>query len=220
MGVFEVTQKQWERVMGGGPSSFTNAIYGDSRPVQTVSYDVIRGVSAGTNWPANSNVDADSFMGQLRARTGKAFDLPTEAQWEYAGRAGTTTALNSGKNLTTTTNCPNVAEVGRYWYNGGSPSTRNVDTSGPTAKVGSYLPNAWGLYDIHGNVSELCLDWKGTYPRTVSDPKGATTGRFRVFRGGSWNFHAYFCRVTLRYGLDPDGAFNGLGFRAALPFGQ
>jgi formylglycine-generating enzyme required for sulfatase activity len=210
VGVFEVTQKQWERVMGTWPSYFTNASYRDSRPVERVSYNMIRGASAGAGWPTNSNVDADSFMGRLRARTGKAFDLPTESQWEYAGRAGITTALNSAKNLTTTTNCPNVSEAGRYLHNGGSGRTQGVDRSGGTATAGTYLPNAWGLYDIHGNVLEWCLD---RYP--------GRKGSYRVVRGGGWGGDASYCRVALRRSSYPGYTYNGvIGFRAALPTGQ
>ena len=142
IGVFEVTQKQWELVSGDFPSGFNNPKYRDARPVETVNYNDIRGAVEGAKWPASDNVDATSFLGRLRLRTGKAFDLPTEAQWEYACRAGTVTALNNGKILT---------EVGRCKANSGD-GLRNGDTAVGTAKVGSYLPNAWGLYDMHGNV--------------------------------------------------------------------
>jgi formylglycine-generating enzyme required for sulfatase activity len=209
VGVFEVTQRQWERVMGTWPGYFNNVSYRDARPVERVSYNMIRGGNAGTNWPANANVDADSFMGRLRARTGKTFDLPTESQWEYAGRAGTTTALNSGKNLTNVETCPNMFEVGRYWYSGGSGYSQNGDTSGGTAKAGTYLPNAWGLYDIHGNVWEWCLDWYPGYE-----------GSYRVFRGGSWNYGASYCRVAHRGATSAGDAYDIMGFRAAMPSGQ
>ncbi|MDD4032799.1 MAG: SUMF1/EgtB/PvdO family nonheme iron enzyme, partial [Bacteroidales bacterium] len=200
VGVFEVTQKQWERVMGNWPSYFTNASCRDSRPVEKVSYEDIRGSDTGSGWPANNDVDAGSFMGRLRARTGLDFDLPTEAQWEYACRAGTTTALNSGKNLTGTGSCSNMAEVGRYYYNGGSDYSSGGDTLRGTAKVGSYLPNQWGLYDMHGNVWEWCLDWSqsdlGSSPQI--DPQGAAGGSYRVYRGGRWNGYAYYCRSADR----------------------
>lgn len=228
IGVFPVTQRQWERVMGTWPSWYNNTSYRDTRPVEQVNYDAIRGRNAGAGWPANGNLDADSFMGRLRARTGKAFDLPTESQWEYAGRAGTTTALNSGYNLTNTLSDSHFSEVGRYAYNGGSVILpHNVDTTLGTAKVGSYLPNAWGLYDIHGNVWEWCLDWHGTYPGTATDPGGATTGLYRVARGGLCYWQASWCRAAARSGAEPSvadpqglGGVRSMGFRVALPSGQ
>jgi formylglycine-generating enzyme required for sulfatase activity len=221
IGVFEVTQRQWERVMGTWPSYFTNASCRDSRPVETVGYQAIRGSKEIAGWPANGKVDEESFMGRLRARTGKAFDLPTESQWEYTGRAGTTTALNSGKNVTATDRCPNMSEVGRYWQNGGYSNSRgehssqNGDASVGSATVGSYQPNAWGLYDFHGNVWEWCLDWYGIYPGTVRDPVGPLSGKQRVFRGGSWHSNADTCRIA-NCDFYPDFAHNRLGFRAAI----
>jgi YD repeat-containing protein len=208
IGVFEVTQKQWERVKGTWPSYFNNTSYRDSRPAELVSYSGIRGSSAGAGWPANNNVDADSFMGRLRARTGKTFDLPTEAQWEYAGRAGTTTALNSGKNLTNTNSCPNAAEVGRYWFNGGSVYSKSGDASVGTAKVGTYLANAWGVYDMHGNVYEWCLDisW--------------TASSWHINRGGGWTSQARGCRVAFRKDYPAAGSYNDMGFRVVLPLDQ
>lgn len=215
VGVFEVTQRQWERVMGSWPAYFYNEAFHESRPVEQVSYGDIRGMLAGAGWPASGSVDANSFMGRLRARTGVAFDLPTEAQWEYAGRAGTATALNSGRDLTSAEDCPNMSEVGRYWYNGGSANGQLPD-SGPsagTAPAGSYLPNAWGLYDMHGNVWEFCLDWAGAYGGTQTDPKGPSTGSYRVRRGGSWSNAASDCRSALRSYLSPSDSSGRTGFR-------
>ena len=181
IGVFEITQKQWQLVMGNTPSNYK----GDARPVEKVSYDTIRGTVNGSAWPSHNQVDANSFMGRLRSKVNMLFDLPTESQWEYACRAGTGTALNSGKNLTGTQNCANMAEVGRY---SGNVNDGKGGYSGQHTKVGSYLPNAWGLYDMHGNVAEWCLDWWqdnwGTGNRT--DPNGPASGSYRLVRGGCW----------------------------------
>ncbi len=229
LGVFEVTQRQWELVMTNKPSYFNNATYYATRPVEQVSYYDIRENPANSDdpavdWPANSAVNANSFMGKLRGKTGlSGFDLPTESQWEYACRAGTTTALNSGYNLTSTGQDARMDAVGRYWYNG--PSTvgyaQSVGTDGATAKAGSYLANQWGLYDMHGNVWEWCLDWYGTYPGTVTDPPGASSGSSRVFRGGGWISGAYACHSAFRDGNPPGARSATVGFRAALaPPGQ
>ena len=218
IGVFECTQRQWELVMGSKPSHFNNAAYYMTRPVERVSYNDIRGVSSngGAGWPEfGHSVDSDSFLGNLRAKTGLEFDLPTEAEWEYACRAGTTTPLNSGNGLTAPEECPNMAKVGRYLFNGGSESGKTA--AGATAKVGSYQPNAWGLYDMHGNVWEWCLDWYEEYPTaSVKDPKGASSGQFRLLRGGSWNNEAQYCRSAIRICDRQSTRGDGSGFRVAL----
>ena len=217
IGMFETTQRQWERVKGNWPSWFKNSAVRDSRPVETVSYNDIRGTVAGTNWPANSNVDASSFMGRLRSRTGMVFDLPTESQWEYACRAGKTNSLNTGFNITNAFNDSHMSLAGRYRYNGGSNITENVSTNGGTAKVGTKSPNSWGLRDMHGNLNEICLDWYGSYPGNVTDPKGAISGTRRVERGGTLNSGADSCRSAFRDGQrNPSDQVYWHGFRVAL----
>ena len=190
IGVFEVTQRQCDNIMGDNPSWYK----GDMRPVEYVSYDILRGANKGSAWPKNNGVDERSFMGQLRKKAGNIFDLPTEAQWEYACRAGTATALNSGKDLSNRFECQEMSEVGRY-------SRDYFDGKGGYAqhtKVGSYLPNAWGLYDMHGNVYEWCLDWFSSYKEDAIDPKGGERGEYRILRGGSFQDNAYCCRSAYR----------------------
>ncbi len=225
IGVFELTQRQWELVMGNRPSAFSNTVCYATRPVESVSYNQIRGSDMGKYWPQMNSVDETSFMGKLRTKTGRLFDLPTEAQWEYACRAGTTTALNSGKNLSTASGVDaNMAEVGRYYYNSGSYNNSydyngSTDETG-TAKVGSYLPNAWGLYDMHGNVGEFCLDWFGTVTSsTATDPVGRETGSERSIRGGTWGNYSSHCRSGA-HRLRNQAYFTDTlrGFRAVVNF--
>ena len=212
IGLFEVTQKQWELVMGSNPSSYK----GDKRPVECVSYNDIRGSSIGSQWPSWNAVDADSFLGKLRARTGVDFDLPTEAQWEYACRAGTTTDYNNGTNYGGNYNYdPNLNLLGRYWYN----RSDGRDYSNGHTTVGSYQPNAWGLYDMLGNVCEWCLDWKGG-SLSGNDPVGSSSGSYRVQRGGSWcDSDASGCTSSYQYSGPPSSRSRGTGFRlvGALP---
>lgn len=214
MGVFQMTQKQYTLVMGSNPSSYR----GDTRPVEQVSYNDIRGTLLGANWPAHAQVDATSFLGKIRARTALNFDLPTEAQWEYACRAGTTTALNNGRDLSSADRDAAMDEVGRYCYN------QNDGKGGYSSyhtKVGSYVPNAWGLYDMHGNAYEWCLDWYGSYATgTVTDPVGSASGSNRVLRGGFCSNSAQYCRSAYRYSYDPSGRYYSIGFRLCCSAGQ
>lgn len=210
IGVFPITQKQFFLVYGSNPSNYQ----GDTRPVEKINYGILRGESKGAGWPSSNEVDEDSFLGKLRAKTGRGFDLPTEAQWEYACRAGTTTALNTGKNLTWPSQDSAMDEAGRYLSN-------QKDGRGGYSehtKVGSYQPNAWGLYDMHGNVRECCLDWyqKDLGNSAVTDPKGPATGTDRSDRGGSFFFYAQHCRSATRNKLSPLGSSPFLGGRVAL----
>ena len=134
---------------------------------------------------------------------GYHYTLPTEAQWEYACRAGTTTRFSYGTDT-------GYSQLGSYaWYEDNSSSK--------THPVGEKLPNGWGLHDIHGNVWEWCLDRYGDYTGgSVSDPQGPQSGTYRVFRGGSWLLDAWFCRSAYRFWIRPDFTFIDLGFRVAL----
>ena len=183
VGVFEVTLKQWMLVMASNPESSLNN-HGEMAAVCCVSYNAIRGSTLGALWPQNANVDASSFLGKLRAKTGVDFDLPTEAQWEYACRAGTTSKYNNGSDSDSS-----LQILGRYRDNN---NDGRGGYSGVTT-VGSYAPNAWGLYDMHGNVFEWCLDFHDYYSVLSGDnPKGPASGRSRVVRGGSCLYDANY----------------------------
>ena len=231
IGVFEVTQRQFELVTGNKPSYYNNSSCYAMRPVEQVSWNDIRGNSVTYNWPMSSSVDSASFMGKLRSKTGIAtFDLPTEAKWEYACRAGTVTALNSGKNLVSTSSDVNMDEVGRYYYTGGylfesgsyKKPAQSCTTVNGTAAVGSYLPNSWGLYDMHGNVYEWCLDRyqeRDSFSSAAeADPVGPDSGSTYVRRGGSCYDVAQYCRSAYRSGINPSEGHPNIGFRVASTF--
>lgn len=168
MGVFEVTQKQYELVTGTNPSKYA----GSTHPVERVSWNKARGASTRYNWPTVRTVDADSFVGRIRARTKLAVDLPTYAQWQYACRAGTDELYNRESYDTNT-----LDRIARWEHNRSSEQH---------AVVGSYTPNAWGLYDMIGNVGEWCLDWYSDELLYGVNPVGAENGEKRIFCGGTW----------------------------------
>ena len=188
LGKYPVTQAQWKAVMGSNPSHFQ----GDNLPVEQVSWD-----------------DAQSFCQKVRNKTSQVVGLPTEAQWEYCCRAGTSTPFHFGSILNgTQANCD-----GNYPYG----TTQKGPYLEKTSPVGSYPANAWGLHDMHGNVWEWCQDRYGDYPQqSVTDPRGPEVGSFCVLRGGSWSLEAAYCRSALRVRLAPSNRDNWDGFRLAL----
>ena len=184
LGKYEVTQAQWRRVMGNNPSRFSNCYL---CPVERVSWE-----------------DVQTFIDRLNAHEERAsYRLPTEAEWEYAARAGTQAAYHFGDA---------EQRLGMYaWYE--ANSGREPHT------VGGKRPNDWGLYDMHGNVWEWVADWYGAYPsEPVRDPRGPSSGRARVIRGGGLAHSTDQCRVAFRGGGEPDDRDSYLGFRLALSF--
>ena len=185
LGVYEVTQDQYEKVMGANPSGFKGA----KNPVENVSWE-----------------DAVSFCKKLsempeEKAAGREYRLPTEAEREYACRAGSTTAYSFGEA---------ASSLGDYaWF------AQNAQNK--THPVGEKKPNAWGLYDMHGNVWEYCQDWYAAYPPDAStDPQGPNGGSYRVNRGGSWLNGAANCRTANRYTYVPSYRSSNNGFRLAL----
>lgn len=220
MGVFEVTQKQWSLIIGDRPS-FWKGPQWSLRPVEQVTYDRIRGENLGRKWPESDEVDEFSFMGLLRQKTGLRFDLPTEAQWEYACRAGTETAFHNNCEMVNGRKDPSLDKIARYQGSGGwneekwgkfewgkawSAPDRDCGTNNGTAAVGSYQPNNWGLYDTLGNVYECCLDYEN-----------ATSVDARVIRGGHWLEDAWAATAYRRAGRQLKFVDFGTGLRLCLP---
>ena len=182
LGQTEVTQGQWKAVMGTTPWKDRSAVNeGDDYPATYVSWD-----------------DAVEFCRKLSEKEGVEYRLPTEAEWEYACRAGTTTLYSFGDD---------ESQLGEYaWY--------SETTDDGTHIVGQKKPNPWGLFDMHGNMFEWCQDNYGEYPSgDVTDPVGAASGSLRVRRGGCWSCIARECRSALRFRDTPSHRFSGLGFR-------
>ena len=226
IGVYPVTQRQYELMMKTNPSYFNNVADYATRPVERVKYDDIRGSSkqdTGFNWPQDGHaVLSTSFMGVLRTHTGmNGFDLPTEAQWEFACRAGCGSALYNGMELSNGTTCSRLAELGRYQKNGGYVDGTTVPDAtctadNGTAKVGSYAPNAFGLYDMLGNVWEWCLDNFVSDISNVDPETGSTTfADLRSYRGGAWTEVSSMCRAAARRRNRSYAVANSFGFRVA-----
>ncbi len=204
LGVTEVTQGQYEKVMGTNPSFFQGDEVAERNPD---TGRVIKEVDS-SNHPVEqvSWEDAIDFCKKLsdlpgEKAAGRVYRLPTEAQWEYACRAGSKSAYSFGESS---------KSLGDYaWFAGKS--------NGQTHPVGEKKATAWGLYDMQGNVFEWCSDWYDEYPKgAVSDPTGPKEGSLRVFRGGCWDGVAELCKSADRaYGL-PSSRIYGIGFRVAL----
>lgn len=202
LGVFEVTSKQYELVCGGDGT-------GGMKPRSVVSYIDLRGAELGLTWPKSNAVDAESFIGKIRRRTGLEFDLPTEVQWEYACRAGTKSKFNNGSD-----NDEDLKSLGAC-------GTDKCEI------VGSFKPNRWGLYDMHGNVWEWCLDcapdswvtdWTKDPKEREIDPMGNETGPKRYVRGGGFGktWKGQRCASFMRYAVKPHDRHGDGGFRLCL----
>ena len=181
LGIYEVTQEHWHAVMGNNPAEFK----GRHNPVERVSWD-----------------DIQAFIQALNKKEGhNRYRLPTEAEWEYAARAGTTTEYSFGNS---------EQQLGEYAWFGGNSGDK-------THPVGQKKPNPWGLYDMHGNVWEWVHDWDGDYPpSSVIDPKGPSSGSYRVHRGGGWYNFEPSCRSAHRSIDSADRRSDDGGFRLAL----
>lgn len=189
LGKYEVTQAEFTAILGHNPSRFL----GDSnRPVEKVSF-----------------LQASNYCAAISQRERAAghlppdyeYRLPTEAEWEYAGRSGTTNQFSFGDDLS-------VGDQSAW-------TAENSDAT--THPVGLKRPNAWGLYDMHGNVGEWCSDWFEPYPAApVSDPVGPATSKFKVFKGGGWDKDLQYARLSSRFMMAPSNGIHFVGFRLAL----
>ncbi|MGF1582724.1 MAG: formylglycine-generating enzyme family protein [Gemmataceae bacterium] len=194
VGTTAVTQRHWQSVMGNNPSHFTGE---DTLPVECVSWDDCQAFVQALNTSEKSHRN-------VPGRKGGKFALLTEAQWEYACRAGTTTEYYSGNGVEA------LREVGWYGYDYGNSNKT-------THSVHQLKPNAWGLYDMHGNVWEWCQDRFDDYPnKDIKDPQGVQSGSGRVLRGGSWDITPALCRSACRCWDAPDLRSSDIGCRVAF----
>jgi len=230
IGVFPVTQEEWKRVMGNNPSHFqANPAAGETqgrRPVENISwYDALvfanrlsimeglapaYSINGSTNpddwgetpyWEMSATWDAVEIVPGANG-----WRLPTEAQWEFAARAGTTAAFSNG--ASDWEDSASIDSIG--WF--------NFNSGGTTREVGLKQPNPWGLHDIHGNVFEWVWDWWRAYPNFAeTDPAGAASGSFRVYRGGGWGVSARHARSAYRNVDSPFRQANFLGLRLVRP---
>lgn len=228
--VYETTQAQY-RKMYGAPSQFYFMKDGDCRPAENMGIDYVRGASS--FWPGETRAEAyasvaeTSFLGALRKHAGgqTLFDLPTEAQWEFACRAGTHTALYTGVDLSDRATSPELDCIGRYARNDNNghtmmtPGNTTVGTDAATSVVGSFRANDFGLYDMLGNVQELCLDWTHEYSGDEMDPTGPAgdSDSKGICRGGAYCFDAYAVRSAARYQQSRSGGSRATGFRICVP---
>ena len=187
MGVYAVTQEEWQRVMGSNPSTYR----GESNlPVESVEWE-----------------DCQQFIKALRAYDKTPYRLPTEAEWEYSCRAGGITPFHIGDTIST----EQANYNGRFAYGRGKKGVYRVRTT----PVGSFPANAWGLYDMHGNVWQWCQDWYGDYStKDLVDPTGPKTGKNRVLRGGSWATCPEACRSGYHAWFEPGN--GAVGFRVCF----
>jgi formylglycine-generating enzyme required for sulfatase activity len=201
MGKYPVTQKEYQEIMGTNPSNFK----GDNLPVEMVSwFDAVEYCNKRSQREGLSLAYTISGSGDSRTvtwnRNANGYRLPTEAEWEYACRAGTRTAYNTGAAISDSTG----------WY--------SANSGNATHPVGQKPANAWGLYDMHGNVYEWCWDLSGKYSSGAqTDPVGASSGGIRVLRGGSYFSSARLCRSAYRGSDYPFRRANIYGFRLARP---
>ncbi|MBP5544002.1 MAG: formylglycine-generating enzyme family protein [Kiritimatiellae bacterium] len=226
LAIYETTRRQYALL--GGPAYIS--VYGaqetpygtddpDQCPIGRVLYNSLRGsTECGINWPDTgssvgnftlSSSTLTSYLAAIRANIGLDLDIPTEAQWEFACRAGTTTAIYTGKNNTTQWTNPDVHDLA--WYTGNSGQAPHA--------VGRKQPNAWGFYDMYGNYHEWCLDWyEDSYSSaSVTDPKGPVSGSQRVIRSAHYWEGSQGMRSAFRFSLSPGSANPYDGFRLCLP---